>query len=330
MKNWWIKLGCFLIGYNYQIVSHSSEISAKIVKRYTSAVLIVCLIWAFVGFTFTQRYLGAGFIGTCIGGVIAVVIVVQIERQIILTINPTKWLYLTRFILAVLMATIGSLVIDQIIFQKDIELKKLALIDDKVNEILPKRTKELKDQINALDTAILSKENERGNLMNDITKNPTIKSVTSTSTPLILANSTTDSLHNTKKNEHIIKVKSTTIKTIQNPKMGLITPLDQQIDKLRILKENKDSILLALRPQVEQEIKEKSGFLDELKVMVSILKSSKIAFGVYLLWFLFLLMLEMLVVLSKWNQKKNDYDETLENQLQLHIHKLNIMSRNSK
>jgi hypothetical protein len=37
MNNWWLKFGCFLTGYNYNILDASSEISAKAVKRYTSA-----------------------------------------------------------------------------------------------------------------------------------------------------------------------------------------------------------------------------------------------------------------------------------------------------
>jgi hypothetical protein len=57
MKDLWLKLGCFLTGYNYDILKTCSEVAAKSVKRYTAAMFIICIIWAFVGYTFTQRYL---------------------------------------------------------------------------------------------------------------------------------------------------------------------------------------------------------------------------------------------------------------------------------
>ena len=67
MKNWWIRFGCFLTGYNYSIVRNSSEVAAKTVKRYTSAMLIVCILWAFIGYCFTRRYLHGGSLRFCGG-----------------------------------------------------------------------------------------------------------------------------------------------------------------------------------------------------------------------------------------------------------------------
>ena len=75
MNNWWIRFGCFLTGYNYAIVRNSSEVAAKAVKRYTSALLIVCLLWSFIGYSFAERYLESVLIGSIVGAIIAVVII---------------------------------------------------------------------------------------------------------------------------------------------------------------------------------------------------------------------------------------------------------------
>ena len=155
MKNWWIKFGCFLIGYNYNIVKSSSEVTSKSVKRYTSAVLIVALVWAFVGFAFTQRYLHGNMLMSLSGATIAVFMIVQIERQIILAVDPSKWLYFSRLLLALMMSIIGAVIIDQIIFKNDIELAQIDLIDNKVNARHPIKSKELKFQIAQLDTCLL-------------------------------------------------------------------------------------------------------------------------------------------------------------------------------
>ena len=89
MRNWWLQFGCFLTGYNYNIMKASSEASAKQVK-YTAAILIVALIWGFVGYSFAERYLHLDTWGALAGAAIMVFIVIQIEKQIILSGVRTK------------------------------------------------------------------------------------------------------------------------------------------------------------------------------------------------------------------------------------------------
>ena len=325
MNNWWIRFGCFLTGYNYNIVSASSEVAAKAVKRYTSALLIVGTVWAFVGYMFTNRYLHGGTWGSVAGSIIMVLIIIQVERQIILTVTPSKWLYIFRGLIAVMMAILGAIIIDQIIFKEDIELEQVSLIDQKVNKILPAKTADLRQQIIALDSTILVKEGERLSLMDDISRNPTIQSVTTQTVPLTVTSSTTDSLKNTKTTGRIVNANSRTVSSIPNPKMNFIQPLELQIEGLRHRKANLDSNLLALRPMVEKEIREKVGFLDELKVMYKLISESNIALVVWFLWFFFLLGLEMFVLISKTSEKKNDYEETVLHQMNIQMKKLKLL-----
>jgi len=154
MKNWWIRFGCFLTGYNYGIVRNSSEVSAKAVKRYTSALMIVCILWSFIGYSFINRYVHGGTWGSLIGASLFVIIIIQIERQIILSINPTKWLYIFRGVIAIMMAIIGAIIIDQIIFKEDIDLEKITFIEARVKKALVPKTEELRNQIANLDTAV--------------------------------------------------------------------------------------------------------------------------------------------------------------------------------
>jgi hypothetical protein len=330
MRNWWIRFGCFLTGYNYNIVSASSEVAAKAVKRYTSALLIVATVWAFVGYMFTSRYLHGGTIGSIVGAIVMVLIIIQVERQIILTVTPSKWLYFFRGLIAVMMAILGAIIIDQIIFKEDIELEQVSLIDEKVNKILPAKTADLRAQIIDVDSSIAAKENERIALMNDISKNPTIQSVTTQSVPLTVTNSVTDSLKNTRTTGRIVNANSKTVSSIPNPKMTLIQPLDQQIEGLRNTKSKLDSNLLALRPLVEKQIREKVGFLDELKVMYKLISESKIAMVVWFLWFFFLLGLEMFVLISKTSENRNDYEETVLHQMNIQMKKLKLLENMSE
>lgn len=327
MGNWWIKFGCFLTGYNYSILRVSSEASVKAVKRYTSALLIVCILWTFVGFSFTFRYMNASIFESIIGGITFCIIIVQIERQIILNDTKNNSRYYIRGIIAITMALIGSIIIDQIIFREDIEQGKILTIDSKVNQILPGRQAELKSQINQLDTAINSKEAERKLLSDDISKNPTIKSYNSISNTVAVPTTTTDSTRKTTTSVKLVHTNNLSISSIANPKIALLNPLDIQIVGLRAQKNKKDSILLTLRPMVEKEIKEHTGFLDELKIMFKILFDSGVALFVWLLWLVLLTGIEIFIMVNKIGALQTDYDLTIIHHMDLQKRKLSLLEK---
>ena len=86
LKSIWTKLKCLLIGFDYNLISDSSIKSKKLLTQYFSAILILIIVWFFVGFQLIREYvngddlwlsLGTGFTGT--------IIVIMVERQIILS-----------------------------------------------------------------------------------------------------------------------------------------------------------------------------------------------------------------------------------------------------
>jgi len=328
MKNWWIIFGCFLTGYNYSIVRNCSEVSSKAVKRYTAALLIVSILWAFIGYSFTNRYLRGGVIASIIGAVIFIVIIIQIERQIILSIKPSKSLIISRGVIAIMMAILGSIIIDQIIFKDDIELEKEAVIDERVRLAIEPKTKDLRDQISQINLAIDEKENEKASLIKDISANPTLavfstQAVTKNEKSSIENPETGNPTTIEKTTPVIVTTKSNT----PNPKIQMIPAIEKSITALRDRKTEKENALLNIRPKVEKEIRDKVGFLDELNVMFELLSQSTIALIVYLLWFLLLFGLEMLVLISKINEKENDYERTVQHHMNLQFKKLDLFSK---
>lgn len=330
MRNWWIKFGCFLTGYNYRIVHASSEMAAKAVKRYTSSMLIVCILWAFVGYTFTHRYLEGTILQSIVGAIIAMVIIIQIERQIILTMTPNKALYWFRGLLALLMALIGAVIIDQIILKQDIELEKISYIEKRVDSLLPSKTKVLKDQIFALDTTIQAKEQEKETYIADVAKMPLIKNVTTQTQSIPVTTTRRDSLGIVSSSVSLKPSTTVLVSNSANPKQALIAPLDNQIVDLRNQKNLKDNLLLNIRPTLEKEVSSKIGFLDELKVMYQLISHSGVALGFWLLWLFFLLFIEMLVLSSKLGDKANDYDKTVLHHMNLQIKKLEVLEKLSE
>lgn len=328
MRNWWIRFGCFLTGYNYNIVRQSNEVAAKAVKRYTSAVLIVCIIWSFIGYTFTQRYLHGNLVASIAGAVILVTIIIQIERQIILSINPGKWLYLSRGVIAVMMAIIGTIIIDQIIFKEDIELEKVTFIQNRVDSALRRKTAEIRAQITDLDSSLATKERERERLLIDLRKNPTIPSTTTTVVPQTKTQTFIDSNTNKPTSIQVTIPRTIVIQSnVENPNKARVDLLNEDINQLHNQRSEKQNGIHTAREILEKEIREKVGFLDELEVMFKLITHLKVALAVWLIWFLFLFGLELLVLISKINEKENDYDKTIVHQMTLQNKRLDALAR---
>jgi hypothetical protein len=316
-KNYWLKLGCFLSGYKYEIIQGCSELSAKRVKRYASAILIVCILWGFIGYAFTDRYVKSGIVYSIAGSIVAIVIIVQIERLIILTPKGGHLkVLIARGIIGVSMALIGSLIIDQILFHKDIEQKKNTYMEGKIKKVFTSRSEELKKQMQDSDSTVLQKEIERSVLIEDLSKNPMI---TVYSRKKVVNNPTgVDSL----KSETL----ETTSSKIPNPKTEILNSVNNQLQQIRLEKIKKDSVYLGLRDQVEKELKSNVGFLEEFEILISILEEYPWAKYVWFIWIVIILGLESLVLIGKVGEKENDYDRALQTQMDLHYKRIDLLA----
>lgn len=316
MKDLWIKFGCFLTGHNYSILKNSSEASAKTVKKYLSALLIISTIWGFIGFAFTQRYLHGNALISTVGALVMVFIIIQIERQIILSLKRNPFAMLFRVLIGIVMAIIGSVILDQVIFKEDVEKEKITNIQKEVNKIMPEKTLELTNQIKQIDNDIAVKENERTELLMQISKRPMI------SAPTSMNEYKKDSL--TKK--MVLVGQKVNIQSTVNPKAELIPPLDLLLKNLRDQKIKKENDKLNIQQILENDIKSKVGFLNELKTLFDILLSSSIAMFVWVLLFAFFFMIELFIIINKWFDTENDYDKTIMHQMDVRIKMLDKLS----
>lgn len=320
MNNLWVKFGCFLTGYNYTIVRNSSEATAKAVKKYLSALLIVSALWAFIGYAFTQRYLHGHLAASLSGGLLMMFIVIQIERQIILSVGRNKWTFAFRVVIGIVMAIIGSIILDQVIFKDDVEKSKIDELQHQINNTLSQKTQQLNEQILQLNQSINSKENERSKIIDDISKSPMIASI---STSLSQEKDSATKRMVTK-GKHVIT------QSIPNPKVDLIPQIDVQLKALRSQKTQKENEVLNARQMLERDLDSKVGFLDELKILFSILLSSLIALLVWVLIFFFFLAIELFVLFNKYADGKNDYDKTILHQMEIRIKMLEKLMKQTK
>lgn len=327
MKHLWIRFGCFLTGYNYHILRNCSEVAFKSVKKYTAAMLIVCILWFFIGFNFANRYLSLNLPGCIVAGIISIIIIIQVEKQIVLSLHPSRLLVFSRGCLALMMAILGAVVIDQILFEKDIEIEKISYVSEKVDRLLPSKTEELRKQITALDTTISRKELEKENYIEDISKHPT---TTATTTQTVTKKLPVQTVTSSGNDTTVLKtvndmIVATTL--IPNPKISLLPVLDSTIGDMRQQRAKKENALLHIKPELEKEMRASTGFLDELKIMKQMLSSSNIAFLFWCLWILFFFFIEMLVLFSKMGDKSNDYEKMVFHHMNLQIKRLDEIGR---
>ena len=316
----WLRLGCFLTGWNSKILTQCSEASYKHLKKYTAALLILMILWGFTGFCFAQRYVHAPLWGCILSSVIFITIIVQIERQIILTVGSSKLGVLFRLFIAIIMAVLGSTILDQVIFGEDIKRKMVEITDKQVTELLPVRLKVIDDKLAELQQDIDSLDRMNLVLNDEIAKNPTTKAVsTSTTYKNVLQEDGTYK-----------KIPETTVSTnpVANPRIKQVETNNVNLERLRKQQNEYTIKKLEVEKNLRQELSSNVGFLEELHAMLELLSSRTEAFIFYFIIFSFLISLELFVVASKMGDKKCDYDMIVEHQLNVKVTALGELVRN--
>ena len=306
--NWWQKFGCFLIGWNPKILMNCTEASHKALKKYTASILILVFIWGATGYCFAERYLTVTtWWGCALTALSFIIIVIQIERQVILTVGKNKLLTIFRVILAVFMALIGSAILDQIIFKNDVAKVLIELRTDQAKIISGKRQLTIQAEINKLTTTMDSLENINTRLNDEVAKHPTVAvtNVITERVPVTLPDGTRRT--ETKSTLSRLNVASTRIEQIKTNAVT-IRACSSRLEKLYNQKIN-------VEETVRKELDENSGFLEELKAMIIIIKNDLVAGVFYFILFAFIFSLELLVVMSKVGDNKCDYDLIIEHQL---------------
>ncbi|MEN0052376.1 MAG: DUF4407 domain-containing protein [Mucilaginibacter sp.] len=325
--DWWIRFGCFLTGYKYSILQGCSEVSHRAVKRYTAALLIVSILWAFIGYSFARNYLQCSSYYSVLGALIFVLIILQVERQIIMSEGKGNLKYWVRGAIALIMAVIGSVIIDQIIFREDIAHRQLFEINAQVDSLLPAKQAELKRQVADIDSSLGQKEAEQKKLKAEVDEKPTVLMTNRVSRPVQSSYTTIDTLTKTP----VTRMRTTNqlvyeSVSVENPKKSMIVALDQQIRELREIKMRYDDRIVKLREEVEQEAKASNGFLYELKLMYEILRDSVPALVVWLLWAFLLFGIEVFILVNKLTHVETDYDVCIAHHMELHKRKLKLLA----
>ncbi len=311
MKEWWLKFGCFLTGFNYNLVKNSSEQSRKNVKKYTSAMLLIILVWFFIGYSFATRYLHLSGWGGVFGGVLMSFVVIQIERIIILSTRVSTWSSLFRILLALVMSILGAFIMDQITFKDDIDLRKAQVMDERVKIAVKQSEDDIQKQIQDLDTMIATANSRYETVSEDLKKNP-----------VIITSYTNRSVTRDREGKEVNSTQSTNKSVMENPKKLEMEQLHKQIETLQNKKFALAASIMSIKERKEQELNASTGFLDELTLLHDVVTSSSIGLFVYLLFLFFFLAIELFVLVMKLTDTDSDYDKLLRHQTDIRVQML--------
>ena len=315
-------IGCFLIGWNKEILKDCGEASHRQYRKLLSAIFIMMVMWGTIGYCFADRYINIELtILKAFVSLMFMFIVLCVERVIILTVGKARLMGAMRVMLALCMAVLGSCIIDQIIFSNDIQQTIQDHREDVIKETIVKRMsifendeRRIKHDMDSLSKATIA-------LGADLAKHPTIKSVNVSTTEQIVG---LDENGNPKK----VKNRSTDIVNIPNPLTGQLKANNDQIQlyqsQLEQLRQDKKEIA----GKVTEEVHARPvGFIEELEATLKVVSNSWVSLLFYIILFCFLAFLELFVLTIKMGETKCDYELIVENQLNL---KKNLMEQTAE
>ena len=312
-------IGCFLIGWNKNILKECGEASYRQFRKLLSAICIMMVLWGTIGYCFADRYIN---IESCLLKICVALafmfIVLCVERVIILTVGKARMMSFMRVLLALCMAILGSCIFDQIIFRNDIQQAIQEHREDIIKVTITKRLSIYDSDIQRITHEMDSLSKATIILGEELQKRPTIQGTNVSTQEQVVG---MDENGRPKK----VKVQSVNTVTMANPLTEQLKANNDQIqiysNQLEQLRQDKKDIAQKTTEEVSQRA---PGFIEELEATLKVVSQSWISLAFYIILFCFLTFLELFVRTIKMGENKCDYELIVEHQLSL---KKNLMTK---
>jgi len=305
-------VGCFLIGWDKNILKECGEASNRQYRKLLSAICIMMILWGTIGYCFADRYINVESCALKVSiAFVFMFIVLCVERVIILTVGKARLMSFMRVLLALCMAVLGSCIFDQIIFRNDIQQEIQEHREAVINETITKRLSIYDSDIQRItqDMDTLSKATIA--LNEELQKRPVIKGTDV---------STQEQIVGVDENGIPKKVKTQTVNTVTlvNPLAEQLKANNEQIQiysgQLEQLRQDKKVVADTVREEINRRA---PGFIEELEATLRVVSKSPVSLVFYIILFCFLTFLELFVLTIKMGENKCDYELIVEHQLSL-------------
>lgn len=307
-----LNIGCFLIGWDKNILKECGEASHRQYRKLLSAICIMMILWGTIGYCFADRYINieSCVLKFCVAAAF-MLIVLCVERVIILTVGKARLMSLMRVLLALCMAILGSCIFDQIIFRNDIQQAIQEHREDVIKEMTTKRLSIYDSDIQRITNEMDSLSKATVVLGEELQKRPTIKGTNVSTQEQVVG---VDEDGRPKK----VKIQSVNTVTMANPLAEQLKANNDQIqiysNQLEQLRQDKKDIARTTKNEVCQRA---PGFIEELEATLKVVSNSWASLAFYVILFCFLTFLELFVLTIKMGENKCDYELIVEHQLSL-------------
>lgn len=305
-------IGCFLIGWNRNILKECGEASYRQFRKLLSAICIMMVLWGTIGYCFADRYINieSCTLKICVS-LAFMFIVLCVERVIILTVGKAYLMTMMRVLLAMCMAVLGSCIFDQIIFRNDIKQTIQDNREDVIKETITKRMSIFESDEDRIKREMDSLGKATMKINEELKKAPTIEMTdVSTSKTIVGKDENGKPIYHT----------STIVnkRKMPNPLAAQLNASNEQIvlyqNQLEQIRQDKKDISKIVTSDIQSR---PIGFIEELEATLEVVSNSWVSLAFYLVLFCFLTFLELFVLTIKMGEKKCDYELIVEHQLSL-------------
>lgn len=315
-------MGCFLIGWDKDILNECGEASYRQFRKLISAICIMMVLWGTIGYCFADRYINIESCALKICVSIAFMfIVLCVERVIILTVGKACLMSFMRVLLALCMAVLGSCIFDQIIFRNDIQQAIQEHREEVISVTINKRLAIYNSDIQRVTQEMDSLGKATIALNEELQQRPVIKGTNVSTQEQVVG-------LDEKGNPRKVRTQTVNTVTLANPLAEQLKANNDQIQiystQLEQFRQDKKEVAEKVREEINQRA---AGFIEELEATLKVVSQSKVSLAFYVILFCFLTFLELFVLTIKMGENKCDYELIVENQLSM---KKSLMERTAQ
>lgn len=280
-----LKFYSLIIGENPNYTATFQPASKRKIALYANCLMVPVILWFINGYLLVNHVLEGGIYASILTAFVAAFIIFLIERAIIMS-NGSKSIFWFRIFLGFIIASLGSISLDEVIFKQDIDNQVSFYEQTEVDISVQKVEDEYKKQIGIQQSIVNQKYVEWQLALKDAKGE---------------ADGTSGSLQ--KKVGKIAMLKMNIAQKIE-------TDYKVENTTLTVLKSNLKEDKKTAKIKAETDF-QSNALLVRIRAMFDLIAKNKFMLGVYILFTLFIFCLEFLVVLIKIGSK-NSFDEDLE------------------
>ncbi len=281
-----LKYYSIIIGENPKYTATFQPASKRKIALYANCLIVPVILWFINGYLLVSNVLEGSIFTAILTAFIAAFIIFLIERAIVMS-NGSKPIFWFRIFLGIIVASLGSISLDEVIFKHDIDNQvgyyKQAEVDSAVHKV----EQDYQNQIGLQQSIVSKKYGDWQSRLDDV--NSEMKGGSKSSGYKGKGEIANENIHMASL---------------------LQTDYNSENNKLAFLSSNVDTAKAHAKTKAEADFNG-NALLVRIRAMFDLIGKDKFMLGVYILFTLFLFCLEFLVVLIKIGSK-NSIDEDLE------------------